>query len=92
MLEFIALCRSAGYEIASYTGYTFEQLLAGTPPQQAVLAALDTLIDGPFVQSQLSLELRFRGSRNQRILNVSQSLQAGTAVWETKERWVGEPV
>ena len=90
MLRFVALCRQAGYEVASYTGYTFEQLLEGTEAQKALLAALDTLIDGPFVQEECSLELRFRGSRNQRILNVPKSLAAAAPVWEEGERWGGE--
>ena len=81
--------KAAGYEVASYTGYTFEQLLAGSEAQRALLAALDTLIDGPFVREECSLELRFRGSRNQRILNVPASLAAAAPVWETGERWVG---
>lgn len=90
LLEFVRLCRAAGLEVASYTGYTFEQLAAGTPWQQALLQNLDILIDGPFIAGECSLELRFRGSRNQRILNVPRSLAAGRAVWEQAERWVGE--
>ena len=90
MLEFVRLCREAGFEVAAYTGYTFEQLMEGTQGQKTLLAALDTLIDGPFVQDEMSLELRFRGSRNQRILDLPQCLAQGKAVWETRERWVGE--
>ena len=48
------------------------------------------LIDGPYVQAERSLELNFRGSRNQRILNVPASLRAGEAVEETSPRWLGE--
>ncbi len=42
------LLRSEGYEVAAYTGYTIEALLAGTPEQRGLLAELDVLIDGPF--------------------------------------------
>ena len=84
------MLRAAGYEVASYSGYTFEQLLNGTPEQRELLAAIDVLIDGPFVQAERSLELNFRGSRNQRILNVKASLAAGRAVPETSLRWLGE--
>ena len=84
------LLHDAGYEVAAYTGYTFEQLVHGTLAQQALLRELDVLVDGPFLLAQRSLDLLFRGSGNQRILNVPQSLQAGSAVWETRERWVGE--
>lgn len=91
--EFAALgrlLREAGYEVAAYTGYTFEQLLNGTAEQRALLETIDVLIDGPFVQSERSLELNFRGSRNQRILNVPASLKEGRAVEETSRRWLGE--
>ena len=84
------LLKEEGYEVASYTGYTFEQLLGGTLEQRALLETVDVLIDGPFVQGERSLELSFRGSRNQRILNVPASLSAGQAVLETSPRWLGE--
>ena len=53
-------------------------------------AALDILVDGEFVLAQRNLDLRFRGSENQRILDVPQSLAQGRAVWCTAARWVGE--
>ncbi len=83
------MLKDLGYEVASYTGYTFEQLLQGTPAQKELLECLDVLIDGPFVQEEKSLELPFRGSRNQRILNVYASLKAGKAVEMTAPRWSG---
>lgn len=85
-----ALHETGNYEVASYTGYTFEQLLNGTPEQQELLRQLDVLIDGPFVQAEKSLELAFRGSRNQRIIHVPKSLAAGEAVCITSGRWMGE--
>ena len=91
--EFASLARllkAAGYEVASYSGYTFEQLLAGTPEQRELLETVDVLIDGPFLREQRSLELSFRGSRNQRILDVPKSLAAGEAVCITSGRWQGE--
>lgn len=84
------LLKAAGYEVASYSGYTFEQLLHGTPAQRELLAGIDVLIDGPFLLAERSLELSFRGSRNQRILDVPKSLAAGEAVCITKGRWTGE--
>ena len=54
--------KAAGYELASYSGYTFEQLLDGTPEQKALLRFLDILVDGPFVLAQRNLDLLFRGS------------------------------
>ena len=84
------LLKAAGYEVASYTGYTFEELLQGTAAQKELLALLDILIDGPFIAAEKSLELSFRGSRNQRILDVPQSLAHGEAVTTTSMRWLGE--
>ena len=84
------LLKEKGYEVASYSGYTFEQLLRGSPAQKELLEAIDVLIDGPFIQSEKSLEIAFRGSRNQRILDVKKSLAAGQAVSVTAKRWLGE--
>ena len=67
-----------------------ELLENGTPAQKQLLAALDILVDGEFVLAQRNLDLRFRGSENQRILDVPQSLAQGRAVWCTAARWVGE--
>ena len=83
------LLKSSGYEVASYSGYTFEQLLHGTPAQKELLQTIDVLIDGPFLMEERSLELVFRGSRNQRILDIPKSLAAGEAISITSGRWTG---
>lgn len=84
------MLKQHGYEVASYSGYTFEQLLQGSEDQRKLLQSIDVLIDGPFVMAEKSLELCYRGSRNQRILNVPASLAAGQAVPMPKGRWTGE--
>ena len=84
------LLKEKGYEVASYSGYTFEELLEGSEEQKALLAAIDILIDGPFLLEEKSLEIPFRGSKNQRILDVPKSLAAGHAVEVTSKRWLGE--
>ena len=84
------LLKESGYEVASYSGYTFEELLEGSEEQKALLAAIDILIDGPFLLAEKSLEIAFRGSRNQRILDVKKSLAAGMAIPTTSKRWLGE--
>ena len=84
------LMKEQGYEVASYSGYTFEQLLSGTKAQRDLLTVLDVLIDGPFLEAERSLELNFRGSSNQRVINVPESLKTGTVVPETSGRWLGE--
>ncbi|USF27785.1 Anaerobic ribonucleoside-triphosphate reductase-activating protein [Firmicutes bacterium ASF500] len=62
-----------------YTGYLFEALAAGTvgDHSRALLEGLDVLVDGPFVLAKKDLGLRFRGSSNQRIIDVPASLAAG---------------
>ncbi len=82
--------KSLGYEVASYSGYTFEELQNGTDAQKELLEQLDVLIDGRFELQSRSLELVFRGSRNQRILDVPASLRAGVAVEQSAPRWHGK--
>ena len=62
-----------------YTGYLYEELAAGKvgDHSRALLEELDVLVDGPFVLAKKDLGLRFRGSNNQRIIDVPVSLQAG---------------
>ena len=84
------LLKQRGYEVASYSGYTFEELQKGTQAQRALLQSIDVLIDGRFELAQRSLEIAFRGSKNQRIIDVKKSLTAGEAVCITSGRWVGE--
>ena len=88
--ELAVALKEKGYEIASYSGYTFEQLLNGTPAQKKLLETIDVLIDGPFIQAEKSLEIAFRGSKHQRILDVPKSLASGKAVESTSMRWQGE--
>ncbi len=88
--ELAVALKEKGYEVASYSGYTFEQLLSGTPAQKKLLGLLDILIDGQFVQAEKSLEIAFRGSKNQRILDIPKSLAAGKAIWTESLRWLGE--
>ncbi len=90
LLPLARMLKSAGYELASYTGFLYEQLAGGTEAQRALLEQVDVLIDGPFLLAERSLELNFRGSRNQRVLNVRESLRQGRAVPETSGRWLGE--
>ncbi len=81
---------AAGLSVMAYSGYPFEELLAGASAANGsaagqtgwreLLSHLDILVDGPFILAQRDLLLRFRGSSNQRLLDVPASLKAGTAV------------
>lgn len=62
-----------------FTGYKFENLLKN-PKQLELLKLIDVLVDGPFVQSLRDEDLFFRGSSNQRLINVRKSLETGQVV------------
>ena len=68
-----------GLNVWAYSGYTFEQLCA-VPEKRRLLEACDVLVDGPFLLEERSLDLRFRGSKNQRAIDVPASLQSGRVV------------
>jgi anaerobic ribonucleoside-triphosphate reductase activating protein len=68
-----------GFSVVTYTGYLYEQILEN-PRFLPLLYASDILIDGPFIQEQRTLSLAFRGSRNQRVILVPESLKAGRVI------------
>ena len=77
-----ALARAAhesGLTVWAYTGYLYEETLRD-PEMRALLREVDVLIDGPFVLSERTLSMRFRGSKNQRVIDVPASLQSGAVV------------
>ena len=78
-LTLVRAARESGLNVWSYSGYLFEQLLADEKKSQ-LLKELDVLVDGPFVLSQRSLALAWRGSRNQRVIDVQKSLAAGEVI------------
>lgn len=73
-----------GLNVWTYTGYTWEALLEENDAEKlALLKETDVLVDGPFLLAERSLELRFCGSRNQRLIDVKKSLAEGKVVlWE----------
>ena len=74
-----------GMNVWCYTGYTWEALMeAQDPDQRMFLEQIDVLIDGPFLLAQKSLNLRFRGSANQRLIDVQASLKAQHVVLAEK--------
>ncbi|HBT20097.1 MAG TPA: anaerobic ribonucleoside-triphosphate reductase activating protein [Peptococcaceae bacterium] len=72
-----------GFDVVTYSGYVFEDLLELAESREGfweLLYCTDYLIDGPFILAQKDLSLPFRGSRNQRIIDVKKSLEKGRAV------------
>lgn len=75
--------KKEGYHITLYSGYTLEELLERSEAEGSLRSLLDTidiLVDGPFVIEKRDLTLRYRGSKNQRVLDMEKSLKEGKAV------------
>jgi anaerobic ribonucleoside-triphosphate reductase activating protein len=73
--------RELGLNVWAYSGYTFEELEAD-PAKRRLLEACDVLVDGPFLLQERTLEKRFRGSRNQRVIDIKKTLERGEIVLE----------
>lgn len=84
LAELARLVHEAGKDVAVYTGYVYEDLLRMPDPDvHALLNETDLLIDGPYVEAQRNLELCFRGSENQRVIDLRRTRSGGTlALWE----------
>lgn len=65
----------------AYSGYTYEELTAMKDPEvDKLLSMVDWLVDGRFIQDQRDLTLLFRGSANQRVIDMEQTRQTGQVV------------
>lgn len=95
--ECLALARrlkARGYDLWIYSGYLYEDLLAGRPDPLApeLLACCDVLVDGPFVQALNSYELTWKGSSNQRVIDLAASRVEGRVVlWQTSDSFPEVP-
>ena len=80
-----AIHRHTNKDIWCFTGFTFESLI--TTAQRELLSELDVLVDGPFIERLRNTQLLFRGSSNQRIIDVPASLYSGEVVlWKDDTR------
>lgn len=81
LLELAEEVHGLGKDVVTFTGFVYEELLRS--PDPAVIALLretDLLIDGPYLEEQRNIDLLFRGSGNQRLIDVKKSLAAGYVV------------
>ena len=74
-----AVKQQSGKNIWCYTGYLFEDIVKN-PLQRALLEQVDVLVDGRYIEALRDEQLRFRGSSNQRIIDVQASLEQGKVV------------
>lgn len=83
MAELAAVVHRMGLDVIVYTGFSYEGLVRKSEEEPGVMALLlqtDFLIDGPFIQSLKSYDLTFKGSSNQRTIDVNASYRKGTVV------------
>lgn len=80
-----ALCREIknrlGYDIWIYSGFTYEEAMADSVLSEPLLTA-DVMVDGPFVMSRRDTSLRFRGSDNQRMIDLRRSTPGAPVIWQ----------
>lgn len=91
--QLAARLKELGYGIWTYTGYLYEDLLARDDEAvNRLLACTDVLVDGPFVQALNSYDLKWRGSSNQRLIDMAATRAAGRVVlWENREEFPQKP-
>lgn len=80
------LCKQDGYGVWVFTGYLYEDLkrkAEGDEATRALLEAADVLVDGPYVEDLRSLDLKWRGSSNQRVIDMDATRKTGQfTLWQ----------
>ncbi len=92
LIPLAKLIKEAGKDLAMYTGYEFEELVNMGGGVQELLSYMDTIIDGRFLLAERTVSVPFKGSKNQRIIDVKSSLKQSTpqhtvVVIDESERW-----
>ncbi len=81
LLPLIDAIKANGLNIWCYTGFTIEELLGKEDKAiNTLLDAVDVLVDGPFIESQRDISLLFRGSTNQRLIDLKATLHSGQII------------
>jgi anaerobic ribonucleoside-triphosphate reductase activating protein len=86
LAETAQAARQLGWDVVTYTGFTYEELLRMEDPGvKALLFASDILIDGKYIHALRDVKLQFRGSSNQRMIDVAETRKSGRIVlWDEK--------
>lgn len=94
MMQPAALCEIAeaahkkGLNVWCYTGYTLEALIRENDPERMrLLAQVDVLVDGPYIARERSLDLLYCGSKNQRLIDMNRTREAGKVCLFETEAW-----
>lgn len=86
-------CKKKGLNIWLYTGFTYEELMLMAkrkPIYLELLKKIDVLVDGRFIMAERDLSLLFRGSRNQRLIDMPKTLENGNIVLFDESKYLGE--
>jgi anaerobic ribonucleoside-triphosphate reductase activating protein len=81
--ELAQYVKNMGLNVMVYTGYTYEDIISKSsirPDWDKLLKFADILVDGPFIMEKKNLLLKFRGSENQRMIDLKQTMLTGTVV------------
>ena len=84
LLDIVKTAKEKQLNIWAYSGFTYEELLADEDKKR-LLVELDVLVDGKFLNDLKDYRLVFKGSRNQRIIDVQKSLQSGSVILSEKD-------
>jgi len=87
LIEDLRVVSDKHYDVAVWTGFTFEELLSDQKYRK-FLTKIDVIVDGPYMDDLRDLKLKWRGSSNQRIIDVKESLKQGKAVLTSDPRWL----
>jgi anaerobic ribonucleoside-triphosphate reductase activating protein len=80
-LELAKLLKEAGYNLMTYTGYTYEEMIqTGSETMKELFFLSDYVVDGRFVLAERDLNLKFRGSSNQRIIDTTATKKEGKVI------------
>ncbi len=88
LVPLVRVIRSLGLGIWCYTGFTYEEL-AADPQYSELLALIDVLVDGPYVAALRDTSLLFRGSSNQRLIDLNRTREAGHVVLYEDDTAIG---
>lgn len=87
--EIAKYCHSKNLTVWCYTGYTYEELLKLAEKEPIIidfLKEIDVLVDGRFIIGQKSMEIKFRGSRNQRLIKAKESIKKNEIILLQEEK------
>jgi len=90
LAEVALAAHQTGWDVVTYTGFTYEELIEdNNDGVKALLSASDILIDGKYIHELRSIKLPFRGSSNQRVIDVAKTQKKGQIMLWNKTKQAG---